>query len=70
MEDRTVHDTVRAEAALRADIERPTLSKRPVAFRVFIERDIWFLSENEALCSKLADALGTQYHGLYVRDGT
>lgn len=70
MEDRTAHDTARAERALRADIERPVLSKRPVAFRVRDPQGKWVLWDDENACARYADSIGADYQGLYARDGS
>lgn len=56
------------------------LSKRPVAFRIrradadtagsTLSENDWRYFTNEDDAWKASDALGTEYQGLYVRDGT
>jgi hypothetical protein len=46
------------------------LAKRPAAFRVKNDVDGWDYYDDERHASLTADRRGTEYQGLYVRDGT
>jgi uncharacterized protein YodC (DUF2158 family) len=46
------------------------LGKQPVAFRVRGPRDEWVLVKSEDAAARAAFEGGTEYQGLYVRDGT
>lgn len=69
-------DWLMQEAAIlleeqNAEIDRLKFKKRPVAFRIRNSAgNGWVLNENEVAASSYADAWGTEYQGLYVRDGT
>lgn len=48
----------------------PALKAKPVAFRVQQRNNVWAIFESEADAASHAMAEGTEYQGLYVRDGT
>ena len=53
-----------------------TLANHPVAFRVRLagvrlnNRETWTITGDEEEAKRLADACGTEYQALYIRDGT
>lgn len=69
-------DWLMQEAAIlleeqKAEIDRLKFKKRPVAFRIRNSAgNGYVLIENEEAAASYADAWGTEYQGLYVRDGT
>ncbi len=55
-------------AQLVTPVENVTLHKRPVAFRVPDGKG-WLILQNEEAAQLEAEQRGTDYEGLYVRDG-
>lgn len=68
--DNTGMEERRKAVGLDAEPERPTLAKRPVAWRMKDYADGWIVFQDEEMANRMAEETGAVLQGLYVRDGT